>query len=36
MIELVTQVDENWFEGRLNGRTGLFPVSYVEVVVPLR
>ena len=35
MITLTSQVDENWFEGELEGRSGLFPVGYVEVVVPL-
>ncbi|RZF39873.1 hypothetical protein LSTR_LSTR008478 [Laodelphax striatellus] len=34
-ILLTQAVDENWFEGSLNGRTGYFPVSYVQVVVPL-
>ncbi|WKX90398.1 hypothetical protein Q1695_009332 [Nippostrongylus brasiliensis] len=36
IVELVSQVDENWFEGRLNGKSGLFPVAYVQVLVPLR
>ncbi|BES87755.1 Endophilin-A [Nesidiocoris tenuis] len=34
-ITLTTKIDENWFEGSLNGRSGYFPVSYVQVVVPL-
>ncbi|XP_050400404.1 endophilin-A3 isoform X2 [Patella vulgata] len=36
MITLLSQVDENWFEGSLNGIVGYFPVNYVNVVVPLR
>ncbi|XP_061940796.1 endophilin-A isoform X8 [Apis cerana] len=34
-ITLTRKIDENWFEGTLNGRTGYFPVTYVQVVVPL-
>ncbi|XP_050427879.1 endophilin-A isoform X3 [Adelges cooleyi] len=34
-IILLNRVDENWFEGSTNGRTGYFPVTYVQVVVPL-
>ncbi|XP_040357264.1 endophilin-A isoform X13 [Ixodes scapularis] len=35
LVTLVRRVDDNWFEGSHDGRTGLFPVNYVEVVVPL-
>jgi len=35
MITLLTRIDDNWYEGSLRGRTGLFPVSYVKVVVHL-
>eukprot|EP00123_Amoebidium_parasiticum_P017406 comp23838_c0_seq1/m.41612 comp23838_c0_seq1/g.41612 ORF comp23838_c0_seq1/g.41612 comp23838_c0_seq1/m.41612 type:complete len:359 (-) comp23838_c0_seq1:146-1222(-) len=31
-LELVQQLDENWMEGSINGRTGIFPCSYVERV----
>uniref|UniRef100_A0A182YI24 Endophilin-A n=1 Tax=Anopheles stephensi TaxID=30069 RepID=A0A182YI24_ANOST len=35
VITLIQRVDENWFEGSLNGRNGYFPQSYVQVTVPL-
>jgi len=35
VIELVSQVDENWFEGTVRGHTGYFPVNYVKVLVAL-
>ncbi|XP_044211866.1 endophilin-A3-like [Thunnus albacares] len=35
LILLTGQVDANWYEGTLGGKSGLFPVSYVDVVVPL-
>ncbi|XP_044048180.1 endophilin-A3b isoform X2 [Siniperca chuatsi] len=35
VIVLTNQVDANWYEGALGGQSGLFPVSYVDVLVPL-
>jgi len=35
IIQLICQVDENWFEGMVHGQTGYFPISYVKVIVPL-
>ncbi|XP_069696342.1 endophilin-A isoform X7 [Periplaneta americana] len=34
-ITLINRIDENWYEGSVHGRTGYFPVTYVQVVVPL-
>jgi endophilin-A len=34
-IDLITQVDDNWYEGSVHGQAGFFPVNYVEVVNPL-
>ncbi len=34
-ILLKSQIDENWYDGMVDGRSGYFPVSYVEIVVPL-
>uniref|UniRef100_A0A146LS83 Sorbin and SH3 domain-containing protein 2 n=3 Tax=Lygus hesperus TaxID=30085 RepID=A0A146LS83_LYGHE len=33
LVLLTRRVDENWFEGRIGNRKGIFPVSYVEVLV---
>ncbi|XP_045775700.1 endophilin-A isoform X2 [Maniola jurtina] len=35
VITLINKVDDNWFEGSVNGKTGYFPISYVQVTVPL-
>lgn len=35
LITLTNQIDENWYEGMLHGQSGFFPLSYVEVLVPL-
>ncbi|XP_026325820.1 endophilin-A isoform X3 [Hyposmocoma kahamanoa] len=35
VITLISKVDDNWFEGSVNGKTGYFPISYVQVTVPL-
>lgn len=29
---MTRRVDENWWEGRVGNRKGIFPVSYVEVL----
>ncbi|KAK1890993.1 Endophilin-A3 [Dissostichus eleginoides] len=35
IIILTNQIDENWYEGMIHGESGFFPISYVEVLVPL-
>ncbi|KAM9449618.1 vinexin isoform 4-T4 [Clarias gariepinus] len=32
-INIVRQIDSNWYEGEHRGRIGIFPISYVEKVV---
>ena len=34
-FRLKKKLDENWFEGEIGGKVGMFPTDYVEVVVPL-
>ena len=34
-FRLKKKLDENWYEGELGGKIGMFPVDYVDVVVPL-
>ncbi|KAF5287124.1 hypothetical protein FQA39_LY16047 [Lamprigera yunnana] len=33
LVVITRKVDDNWFEGRIGGRKGIFPVSYVEVLI---
>lgn len=35
MIDLKAEVDDNWLEGECNGKIGVFPRNFVEVVIPL-
>lgn len=32
LVSLTRRVDQNWFEGRIGNRKGIFPVSYVDVL----
>lgn len=31
LVSLTRRVDDNWFEGKIANRKGIFPVSYVDV-----
>nr|XP_029733484.1 uncharacterized protein LOC109398403 isoform X3 [Aedes albopictus] len=35
LVTLTRRVDENWFEGRIGTKKGIFPVSYVEVLTDI-
>lgn len=35
IITLTERIDENWYEGQINGQVGFFPVNYVEIIVDL-
>lgn len=30
VIEVIEHIDEEWSHGRLNGREGLFPISFTQ------
>ena len=32
-IQLLRRIDENWLEGKLNGKIGIFPASHVKIEV---
>ena len=32
-IMLLRRVDENWLEGKLDGKVGIFPASHVKIEV---
>ena len=34
-IYLIRQIDKNWYEGERNGRVGIFPANYVEVLTSI-
>lgn len=33
LVTLTRRVDKNWYEGRIGSRKGIFPSSYVDVLV---
>ncbi|XP_075072610.1 sorbin and SH3 domain-containing protein 1-like isoform X24 [Mixophyes fleayi] len=32
IVYIYKQIDQNWFEGEHHGRTGIFPISYIEML----
>lgn len=36
IINVIRQVDENWCEGKLGGKLGIFPITFVELNVAAR
>ncbi|XP_035274671.1 sorbin and SH3 domain-containing protein 2 isoform X2 [Anguilla anguilla] len=34
VVNIIRQVDNNWYEGELRGRVGIFPIAYVEKLPP--
>lgn len=32
-IDVIRQIDENWYEGEVHGKIGIFPSNYVEVCI---
>ena len=34
-VALLSRVDDNWLQGRVEDRTGIFPAAFVDVITPL-
>ena len=34
-VALLSRVDDNWLQGRVGDRTGIFPAAFVDIITPL-
>ncbi|XP_036372383.1 sorbin and SH3 domain-containing protein 2-like isoform X3 [Megalops cyprinoides] len=34
VVNIIRQVDSNWYEGEYHGKVGIFPIAYVEKIPP--
>ena len=32
-VTLIRRIDKNWYEGRIGSRKGIFPASYIDVIM---
>ena len=32
IVDVIEEIEEGWFEGSLNGKVGVFPSNFVEIV----
>lgn len=35
VVELIRKVNDDWLEGRVGSRQGIFPLSFIDIKVPL-
>lgn len=35
IVQLVKKVNDDWLEGRIGNRQGIFPLSFIDIKVPL-
>ncbi|TGZ49063.1 SH3 domain-containing protein 19 [Temnothorax longispinosus] len=35
VVQLVKKVNDDWLEGRIGNRQGMFPLSFIDIKVPL-
>lgn len=35
VVFLITKVSDDWLEGQIANRTGIFPANFIDIIVPL-